>query len=90
MSTPKNFAYYYDVIERDSWSGPSQDGYMLFLSQEDGEAFKKQEYKNRTGPTPEYYVNYEGGNYAPIGQDTYANLLQKKKLWVKKQADMLR
>lgn len=80
MSVPKNFAFYLDVIEHDSWSGSSPDGILLFLSEDDSNEFVKEQYADRTGRAPEYYINYEKGSYIPVGEVTYKKVKKNKKL----------
>lgn len=47
-----------EMIERDSWSGPSPDGFLAFKSEADAKDYIAEATKDYTGPVPDYYIQY--------------------------------
>lgn len=47
------------MIERDSWSGPEDGGYLVFNSEAARTAYVHSQTKDRKGPAPEFYVQYD-------------------------------
>jgi len=47
-------------VWRDSWSGPSDDGYSLHLTRASRDKFVKDVYGDRSGAVPEEYPSAEG------------------------------
>lgn len=62
-----------DVEYERGW-GQRPDGYRIFNSEAEADAFIKAAYADRVGYAPDYYINYEKVGWKPISDIEQAKL----------------
>lgn len=68
MNAPSHFGYFLAVTEHDRFMGSKPDGYLVFITKEDADAYVEREYANRVGTfnAPDYYLSFADAGWHPI------------------------
>ncbi len=62
--------YVIEVVEHERGWGQRPDGYILFPSEEHAKEYVDRRTKDRFGPAPDWYLNYEMIGYKEATQET--------------------
>lgn len=73
-----NMVYVVLTIEYERGWGSKPDGYLAFLSKKSADDFIKTQTKDRNGPAPDYYVNYEHVGEKPCSLDFQLAVMASK------------
>ena len=82
--------YVIEMIEYERGWGSKLDGYLAFPNEEAGKSYIAEQTKDRVGPAPDYYVNYEVVGYKPASNAKIAEVLKAGRTYVDKLSELLK
>lgn len=80
--------YVAEITEYERGWGCKNDGYMAFLNEAYADAFIAEQYKDRKGPAPDYYVSYDKVGYKPACDAKIAKALKKEYFYIDRIGDL--